>query len=62
MQGYLCCAAILMRNHGYDTETRELLEAVGITSVADCRRYKVDDSDIEVLRPIIKEIQRRAKS
>ena len=60
-QGYICCAATFLGAHGEDSYVEEMIKALGVTFIAECRKSGVDDQDIETLRPIFKEIQRKAR-
>ena len=54
-QGYACACAVLIRGHGEGTEATDTYSANFMT-VAQLRAAGVDDDDIEILRPTIKEI------
>lgn len=56
-QGYACAVASIVSSHGCSTEAKEALEAGGLTSVMKMRRAGVSDYDIQILRPLVKEIQ-----
>jgi hypothetical protein len=58
--GYACACANLVRMDGDSTLARELL-ACNFLSVKDFRRCGVDEADIKVLLPTIKDIIRRRK-
>lgn len=58
IQGYACAISCITRGHGSGTDTKEALEACGLTSIEILKKYKVAEYDIEILRPQIEEIQR----
>jgi hypothetical protein len=62
-QGFVAACAVTLRNHGCDTEVRETLVCLGPAagSVSMLRKLGVDDYDIDILRPIIREIQVRKR-
>jgi hypothetical protein len=60
-QGFVAACAITMRNHGCDTIVADTLACCGPVSKANYRKLGVDEFDIEILSPIIKEIKRKQK-
>jgi len=62
IKGYACAIATMVRLEGETTPIREAYAAgCGSMTVADLIIYGVDESDIEVIKPLIKEIKRRRK-
>lgn len=59
-QGYFCACANMMRDHGEATMVEDCLKANFMTE-KEMRAIGVDESDIEILRPIINEITRKNK-
>jgi hypothetical protein len=61
VQGFACACAVTLRNHGCDTEIRDTY-ICNFRTVTQLKAAGVDKYDIDILRPIIKEIEdRRAK-
>lgn len=58
--GYCCAVANIIRTHGESTIAEDVL-ACNFMTTSQMKRIGVDESDIVVLKPIIKEIQRRRK-
>lgn len=56
--GYCCAVANMLRDHGDDVIARDCLGANYLT-IKQMREIGVDESDIEILKPIVKEIKRR---
>lgn len=59
-QGYMCALATIVRSHGLDTEIRDALGCNFLT-IAQMKNAEVDEYDIEVLKPYVKEILRKQK-
>lgn len=63
-QGFACAAALVMKQHGDAIIVQDLLPCAGLTSLKELSKYGVDEGDVKVLAPIIKEMtaqKRRAK-
>lgn len=60
-QGYACAVACIIKSHGGNTDTREALEANGLTSLAKLKAVGVSQYDIDILMPTIKEIEGRKR-
>ena len=60
-QGFVTACATTLRNHGCDTIVADTLVCCGPVSVDQYRRLGVDEYDIDILRPVIKEIQRKKR-
>lgn len=60
-QGYACAVACIISGHGEGTETREALEAGGLTSLKKLKAAGIDPYDIAILKPTVKEIERQAR-
>jgi len=58
VKGYTCAVATLIRAHSADTEATDVLACCSY-SLKQYREMGVDEYDLEVLKPIIKEIARR---
>lgn len=56
-QGYACAIACIVKSHGGGTEAKEALKANGMTSVEKLKKSRIDSYDIEVLTPLIREIE-----
>lgn len=61
MQGYACAVAVIEKSHGLGTPSKDALKDGGLTSIAKMRELGIDEYDIEILRPLVKEIQRDEK-
>lgn len=63
MRGYMCAIANMIYIDGEQMETnvREAWAAGGCTTLAECRKHNVDESDIEKLKPHFKELARLKK-
>lgn len=48
----------MLQEHGNSTEVEDCLRG-NFISIDDLRRHEVDEYDIEVLMPVIKEIERK---
>ena len=57
-QGYICACATMMQEHGNGTEVEDCLRG-NFISLDDLRKHEVDEHDIEVIMPIINEIERK---
>lgn len=62
-QGFVAACAITLSNHGCDTEVRDTLICIGPAaySVSMLRKLGVEDYDIEILRPVIRDLQARKR-
>jgi hypothetical protein len=58
MQGFACACAITLKNHRNDTEVRDTY-VCNFMTVAQLKKAGVDKFDIDILRPIIKDIENR---
>lgn len=58
--GYACACANIIRTHGESTIATDVFSA-NFMSLADMKAAGVDESDIEVLKPIVEERERRRK-
>ncbi len=58
-QGYACAISCIVKTHGASTETREALEAAGLTTEQKMLDVGIDEYDIEILQPLLKEIALR---
>ena len=58
IQGYICACATMMQEHGNETEVEDCLRG-NFISLDDLRKHEVDEYDIEVIMPIINEIERK---
>ncbi|MFO0359261.1 MAG: hypothetical protein ACK50N_02075 [Flavobacteriales bacterium] len=56
--GYACACANIIRTHGEETIARDCFKANFMT-IETMREIGVDEDDINVLKPIVKEIERR---
>lgn len=59
-QGFACACAITLKNHGENTIVKDTFMC-NFMSVATMKKAGVDDFDIELLTPIVKEIERKQK-
>jgi hypothetical protein len=57
-QGFACACATMLHAHGESTMVRDCY-ICNFRTVEQLRRAGVDDYDIQILKPIIKEIQER---
>lgn len=62
IQGYACAIATLVSSHGENTGERDALSAAGLTSIKALKAAKVDEYDIKILKPLIKELKRERKN
>lgn len=60
LSGFYCACAITVKNHGCTTEIEDTLRC-SFNSVAQMRKLGIDEFDIEILKPVIKEIERKKK-
>lgn len=60
-KGYACAVACIVKNYGISTETKEALKANGFTSISKTKRRGVDKYDLEILTPILLEIESENK-
>jgi len=56
--GYACACATMIRQHGITTEVEDCFRE-NFMDVETMRSIGVDEFDIEVLEPIVKEIERK---
>lgn len=56
--GYFCAIANMMRDHDNDVIAKDCLGA-NFMNIKKMKRIGVDESDIEILKPIVKDIERR---
>jgi hypothetical protein len=59
-QGYICACANLMNMYGESTMVEEVLRG-NFTSAKELKDCGVEETDIETLMPVIKEIERKRK-
>ena len=59
-RGYMCAVAALLTMHGESGYVDDLFNANGMT-IPQMRKKGVDEYDIKVLRPVIKEWSRKKK-
>ena len=59
-QGFCCALATILRDSRQPTYVREALET-NFMSISVMRFRGVDEYDIQILKPIVKEIQRKLK-
>jgi hypothetical protein len=59
LQGFVTACAVTLRNHSCETIVADTLTCCGPVSAERYRRLGVDESDIEILLPIINEIKRK---
>ena len=59
-KGYFCAVAALVKMYGDGTEAEQVLMC-NFMSAAEMMKIGVDEGDIKVLKPIIKEIKRKQK-
>ena len=57
-QGYICACAVLISGHGESTEVTDTLSAGGY-SLEDCEKNAVDEHDLKLIEPTLKQIQER---
>lgn len=62
VEGYACALSCIVKGHGVDTAVVEALVAMGLTAIRKLREAGVDDYDIEILRPAVKEAGRKRKT
>jgi hypothetical protein len=60
IQGYACAVSNLVDMYGPSKEAEEVLRCIRHSTVY-LRKSGVDEHDIKVLRPIIKELSRKSK-
>lgn len=60
-QGYACAVACIISSHGASTVTREALQAGGLSTIEQLEEAEIDQHDIDILMPTIKEIKQRDK-
>ncbi len=59
-KGYTCACANMIKDHGISTPVEDCYGANFLT-VKQLKSIGVDEHDIEVLKPVIKEIERKRK-
>ena len=59
-RGFAAACAITIKNHGCHTEIEDTFKCSFMT-VAEMRKMGVDEFDIKLLTPIVKEINRKRK-
>ena len=57
-RGYYCACAVLIKQHGEGTEVEDLLKENYIP-LDEMKRVGIDDHDIQMLMPVINEIERK---
>jgi len=57
-QGFAAACAITLKNHGCDTIVEDTF-ICNFMNVAEMKRRGVSEYDIEILKPIVKEINRK---
>ncbi len=57
-EGFICAISCIVKGHGEGTETREALEAAGITSRKIAKARGADSYDLKVLRTTLMELER----
>lgn len=60
-KGYICASAQIVLQHGETTIAQDVLQCNFMT-IDEMRKIGVEESDIEALTPVIKEIIRKNKS
>ena len=60
-RGFTCACACALREHGCNAIIEDVYQNNFLT-VAELKKYDVDEFDISLLRPIIKEINRKKKN
>lgn len=58
--GYACACANMMRDHDQPTMVEDCFRA-NFMDIKTMRSIGIDESDIKVLKPIVKEIERKRK-
>jgi len=58
VQGYICACSTLIQKHGISTEVEDCLKGVDI-NIETLKAHDVDEYDLNVIRPVIKEIERK---
>lgn len=58
MQGYMCACAVMLSQHGEDTMVEDCVKE-NFKSIEDLIRHEVDEYDLEILKSIFKEIERK---
>lgn len=59
-KGYACACAVLMRLHRESTLVEHMLKE-NFMSIRQMRSAGVDEYDIDLLKPVVKEIERKRK-
>ena len=59
-QGYMCALATMQREHDQPTMVEDALKGNFLT-VKEMRSRGIDEFDIDVLEPIVKEVERKRK-
>lgn len=60
-QGFACAISSIVKAHGENTMCEEALVAAGLTTKKKLQSFGVDEYDIEILTPLLKEIARTEK-
>lgn len=61
MQGYMAALSGIIAGHGIDTTIEEAYEC-NYCTIAELRRYGVDEYDINLLRPVVKAVKDKRKT
>lgn len=56
--GYACACAVMIRQHGNSTEVEDCFKE-NFMDIETMKAIGVDDYDIEILEPVVKEIERK---
>lgn len=59
-QGYACACAVMLKGHGQDTAVEDTFRA-NFMSVDTMKKLGVDQYDIDILSPVVKECERKSK-
>lgn len=59
--GYACAVSSIFASHGHDVECMEALEACGLRTMAQLKRYGVDIYDRKILAPLLVQIQTKER-
>lgn len=57
VQGWVAAVATMVKSHDIGNVAEEAMRDIGVQSIADLRKYKCDEYDIECLRGTIKFMQ-----
>jgi hypothetical protein len=58
--GFIAACAVILQSHGEDTIVEDALRCNSLT-VDEMREIGVDEHDIEILMPVLKEIERKGR-